>query len=140
MADVFDAAKRSHIMSRVKGRGNLSTEVRLIRVFREHEISGWRRGSPLFGRPDFVFPKQRLAVFVDGCFWHGCLSHGSIPATNVGFWQEKLERNKRRDRLVNRELRRQGWRIVRFWQHELKDTKRIMRRLRRFLVIHSRSQ
>lgn len=136
MADVFDAAKRSEIMSRVKGRGNLSTEIRLLRVFREHQISGWRREFPLFGKPDFVFPKQRLAVFVDGCFWHGCPSHGSIPSTNVTFWQEKLERNKSRDRLVNRELRRRGWRILRFWQHEFKDTKKITRRLRRYLVLH----
>lgn len=137
MADVFERAKRSEIMSRVKGRGNVSTEIRLLRVFREHQISGWRRGFPLFGKPDFVFPKERLAVFVDGCFWHGCPSHGSIPATNVNFWQEKLERNKSRDRLVNRELRSQGWRILRFWQHEFKDTKKITRRLRRYIVFHS---
>lgn len=136
MADVFDTEKRSEIMSRVKGRGNLSTEVRLLGVFRENRISGWRRQFPLFGKPDFVFPEKRFAVFVDGCFWHGCPLHGSIPATNAGFWLEKIERNKSRDRLVNRELRRQGWRILRFWQHEFKDTEKIKRRLRRYLVFH----
>lgn len=136
MADVFSPAKRSEIMSRVKARGNLSTEVRLLGIFREHRITGWRRQFPLFGKPDFVFPTHRLAVFVDGCFWHSCPSHSSAPVTNAVFWREKLERNKTRDRLVNRELRRQGWRILRFWQHEFKDTKRIRRRLRRYLVFH----
>lgn len=134
MADVFDAAKRSEIMSRVKGRGNLATEVRLLHLFREQRIRGWRRTFPLFGKPDFVFPQQRLAVFVDGCFWHGCPDHGSIPATNADFWLDKIERNKARDRLVNRELRRQGWGVLRFWQHELKDAKKITRRLKRYLV------
>ena len=137
MADVFGAEKRSEIMSRVKSRGNLSTEIRLLYILREYRISGWRRQSALFGRPDFVFPKQRLAVFVDGCFWHGCPHHGSIPATNAGFWMGKIERNKARDRLVNRELRRRGWRILRVWQHEFKDTKKITRRLRRYLVFPS---
>lgn len=136
MADVFSAAKRSEIMSRVKSRGNLATEVRLLKFFREQRISGWRRSFPVFGKPDFVFPKKRLAVFVDGCFWHGCPIHGSLPATNVDFWMDKIERNKARDRLVNRELRRQGWHIVRFWQHELKDPKKLSSQFRRYLVFN----
>ena len=136
MADVFDAAKRSEIMSRVRSRGNLATEVQLLRFFRAQRIRGWRRTFPLFGHPDFVFPKDRLAVFVDGCFWHGCPHHGSIPATNTDFWLDKIERNKARDRLVNRELRSQGWYILRFWQHELKDSKKVSRRLRRYFVFN----
>ncbi len=133
MADVFDAAKRSEIMSRVKSRGNLATEVQLLRFFRAQRIRGWRRTLPLFGKPDFVFPEQRLAVFVDGCFWHGCPIHGSVPATNTNFWLVKIGRNKTRDRLVNRELRRRGWTILRFWQHEFRDTNKLSRRLRRHL-------
>ncbi|MEK6288035.1 MAG: very short patch repair endonuclease [Acidobacteriota bacterium] len=133
MADVFDAEKRSEIMSRVKSRGNLSTEVRLLNIFRERRISGWRRHFALLGNPDFVFPKQRLAVFVDGCFWHGCRSHGTIPATNSAFWREKLTRNRNRDRFVNRELKRRGWQILRVWQHELRDPKKVTRRVVRCL-------
>jgi len=71
------------------------------------------------GKPDFVFPDQRLAVFVDGCFWHGCPLHGTNPATNREFWSEKITRNRQRDREVNRALRALGWRILRIWEHEL---------------------
>jgi DNA mismatch endonuclease (patch repair protein) len=134
MADIFDSAKRSEIMSRVKGRGNLATEGRLLKILRQNRISGWRRQFALFGKPDFVFPKERLAIFVDGCFWHGCPMHGSIPVTNAAFWLEKLERNKMRDRIVNRELRRQGWRILRLWQHEFKDPKKVNRRVQRYVI------
>jgi DNA mismatch endonuclease (patch repair protein) len=130
MADVFSRQKRSYIMSRVKGRGNLLTEIRLIELFRSHGLVGWRRNTLIFGRPDFVFPTARVAVFVDGCFWHACPRHGSIPLTNRGFWEEKLARNRKRDRLVNRTLRELGWTPIRVWQHELREPVRLIRRLR----------
>ena len=135
MADVFSRRKRSEIMSAVKSRGNLLTELRLIELFRARKIAGWRRNAKLFGRPDFVFPKRRVAVFVDGCFWHGCPMHGSVPKTNKSFWFAKLNRNKKRDRAVTRELRRLGWTPVRVWQHELKRPERLARRFRRALAI-----
>jgi len=115
-------------MSRVKSRGNAATEMRLIEIFREHKITGWRRSAPLFGNPDFVFVKSRLAVFVDGCFWHGCPHHGSLPRTNRAFWRAKLVRNKGRDKLVNKTLALKGWTTVRIWQHELRDSKIVARR------------
>ncbi len=134
MADVFSKKKRSDIMSRVKGRGNVATELRLIRIFRENKITGWRRHLPLVGNPDFVFPKLRIAVFVDGCFWHGCPHHGSIPATNRRFWVRKLERNKTRDKVVARALKKKEWQVFRIWQHELRQenkvAKRILRKIR----------
>ncbi len=120
-------------MSRVKGRGNVATEIRLISIFREHGIIGWRRHIDLFGNPDFVFPKLRLAIFVDGCFWHGCPLHGSIPESNCVFWQRKLERNKARDCLVNRTLKKRGWYILRFWQHELRQQGSVIKRFRAVL-------
>ncbi len=129
MADVFSKRKRSDIMSRVKGKGNAATEIKLMRAFREHGINGWRRHYRLFGSPDFVFPKKRLAIFVDGCFWHRCPKHGSLPTSNRAFWQKKFERNTARDRLVNRTLRTRGWRVIRVWQHEFKDPTRIMTRV-----------
>ena len=85
MADVFTPLKRSEVMARVKSRGNRATEMRLIRIFRDFEIKGWRRRAKVFGNPDFIFRAARLAVFVDGCFWHGCPIHGSIPETNRRF-------------------------------------------------------
>jgi DNA mismatch endonuclease (patch repair protein) len=133
MADVFSRSKRSHIMSRVKGRGNRTTELKLIEVFREFGFRGWRRNSRMFGRPDFIFPTHRIAIFVDGCFWHGCPKHGQVPATNYTFWAEKLRRNKLRDRLVGKTLRKDGWIIFRIWQHELRDTRGVVRRLEKRL-------
>jgi DNA mismatch endonuclease (patch repair protein) len=131
MADVFSRQKRSEIMSRVKGRGNQLTELRLIELFRRSGIVGWRRNAQVFGRPDFIFPKLRVAIFVDGCFWHGCPRHGSLPTTNKEFWEAKLSRNKRRDRLVVKELKKRGWRPLRVWQHELRRPGRLLRRLER---------
>ena len=138
MADVFSRKQRSEIMSRVKGRGNRLTELRLLDLFREHGFVGWRRNAAVFGRPDFVFFKARVAIFVDGCFWHGCSTHGAIPSTNVDFWAAKLDRNKQRDRLVVRELKKRGWTPVRIWQHELRQPKLVLRRLDRVLERSSR--
>ena len=72
MPDVFTKAKRSEVMSRIRGTGNKDTELALIILFRLHRIKGWRRHQPVFGKPDFVFPAVKVAVFVDGCFWHCC--------------------------------------------------------------------
>lgn len=133
MTDVFSARKRSEIMSRVRGTENKATELRLVAIFRANRITGWRRRSRVFGKPDFVFPKEKVAVFVDGCFWHCCPRHGTLPKTNRDFWQQKLERNRQRDRLVNRTLKKQGWALMRLWQHELKAPEHIVRRVARIL-------
>lgn len=116
MADIFDKAKRSAVMALIRSRGNRATELRLIAVMREHGITGWRRNARVFGRPDFVFRRERVAIFVDGCFWHGCPRHGTMPANNRAFWKAKLARNAVRDREVTRELRKAGWRVVRVWE------------------------
>ena len=135
MADMFSRKLRSEIMSRVKGHGNAATELRLIEIFRSEGIHGWRRRSRVFGKPDFVFPKSRLAVFVDGCFWHGCLIHGGIPTSNAAFWSKKIRANMIRDKVVRRHLKRTGWRVLRIWQHDLRNTNHVARRVRRALGI-----
>ncbi len=86
-------------------------------------------------RPDFVFPKLRLAVFVDGCFWHGCPKHETKPRNNAAFWRKKFAANTARDRLVTRTLRSANWRVLRLWEHELarKHQARLLRRIRRAL-------
>jgi DNA mismatch endonuclease (patch repair protein) len=84
-------------------------------------------------KPDFVFTKFKFAVFVDGCFWHGCPKHATNPKNNRAFWQRKLAGNKTRDRLVNRALRRAGWRVVRIWECELRNTGRILKRISKAL-------
>ena len=136
MPDVFTKAKRSDVMSRIRSRGNKDTELALAKLFRAHGISGWRRNQKIFGKPDFVFRAARLAVFVDGCFWHGCPRHGTKPKGNAAFWRRKFSRNKQRDELVNRTLRRTGWRVLRVWEHELarKNEARLVRRIQRTLA------
>ena len=136
MADIFTKAKRSEVMGRVRSRGNAATELRLIAIFRLHGITGWRRNRPLFGRPDFVFPTERVAVFVDGCFWHGCPRHYNAPASHAAFWRRKLVANRTRDRLVTLTLTQAGWTVVRVWEHALKgDGGRVAARVMRVLML-----
>ena len=135
MPDVFTKAKRSEVMSRIRSRGNRDTEVALAKLLRRHRITGWRRHPAMFGKPDFVFREARLALFVDGCFWHGCPKHGTQPANNRAFWRRKFTANKTRDRLVTRTLRRRGWRVLRIWEHDLarKNEARLLKRIQRAL-------
>jgi DNA mismatch endonuclease (patch repair protein) len=117
-------------MSKIRSEGNKSTELRLIALFRGEGITGWRRNSKITGRPDFVFSKQRLAVFVDGCFWHGCRWHAQEPKQNAAYWHEKVSRNKRHDRKVRRELIACGWRVLRIWEHSLAEKEHVTAKVR----------
>jgi DNA mismatch endonuclease, patch repair protein len=96
---------------------------------RDRRITGWRRNHQLVGRPDFVFPKVRVAVFVDGCFWHGCPKYLRMPSDNRTYWLRKIERNQARDRVTVCALRSAGWRVLRIWEHELRFTERVAHRL-----------
>jgi DNA mismatch endonuclease (patch repair protein) len=137
MPDIFTTAKRSEVMSRIRSRGNKKTELALVRLLRKERIRGWRRHASLLGRPDFTFRAERAVIFVDGCFWHGCLVHSKPPRTNCEYWTAKIRRNKKRDRTVARYLRKNGWRVLRLWEHDLtkhnldKSVKRILKLLNR---------
>ena len=120
MADVFSESQRSEIMRAVKSRGNKSTELKLIEIFKNLGIRGWRRGYKLFGNPDFVFTKKRVAVFVDGCFWHGHNCRNTKPAANADYWSKKIERNVNRDILVSQTLTEKSWKVVRIWECQIK--------------------
>jgi DNA mismatch endonuclease, patch repair protein len=122
MADNLTPEQRSYSMSRIRSRGNSSTELRLIQLMRGAGVSGWRRKSKLCGRPDFVFPKRRIAVFVDGCYWHGCRKCALGSKTNTEYWKPKIAGNIKRDRSNTRKLRDEGWTVVRIWEHDLKVT------------------
>jgi DNA mismatch endonuclease (patch repair protein) len=80
----------------------------------DHRV-GTGRSAP---RPDIAFTRHRIAVFIDGCFWHQCPTHATMPSTNRHFWQAKLERNMERDRENDEALRELGWTVMRFWEHE----------------------
>src|SRR5574341_1068969 len=140
MVDVFTKKKRSEVMSRILARDNKETEEALVKLFRRNRITGWRRHLPLFGRPDFTFRKQRIVVFVDGCFWHCCPEHSNRPVNNRLFWERKLEANRRRDHLVTRTLYAQGWCVIRLWEHELvrRNEKACLNKIRRALTVDSR--
>ena len=120
MTDIFSKKKRSEIMRAVKSKGNKSTEERLIQIFKANNISGWRRNYKVFGHPDFVFPKQKFAVFADGCFWHGHKCRNITPSDNAGYWQKKIQRNILRDKSITRALKKQGWKVIRIWECEIK--------------------
>jgi DNA mismatch endonuclease (patch repair protein) len=130
--DHLKPIERSAQMSRIRSHGNKTTELRLIVIFKKNGITGWRRKAALPGRPDFVFRNQRLAVFVDGCFWHGCPRCYTPPRNNDEFWKSKFHRNRARDREVNQQLRKLGWRVIRIWEHDLvlKNETRLVARLR----------
>lgn len=133
MSDVISKKKRSELMARVRGCGNKSTEMRIAKLMRTVGCRGWRRRFLLFGNPDFVFRDQRLALFIDGCFWHGCRDHCRMPSSNVAYWKRKIARNQNRDRLVLRTLQKRSWRVLRIWEHELRNPERVMDRVLRAL-------
>jgi DNA mismatch endonuclease, patch repair protein len=129
MVDVFSKKKRSQVMAAIRSHGNKDTELKLASILRAHGIKGWRRQQKLPGKPDFVFRKQRLAVFVDGCFWHGCRWHCRMPQTHRKYWQRKIARNSARDRATTRLLRATGWRVLRLWGHALRKSDSVAQRI-----------
>lgn len=130
--DRFDKATRSRVMSRNRSRGTKSTEWKFRSLLIRSGIRGWKigHGSDLPGGPDVIFLQSRLAIFLDGCFWHGCRRCRSIPVTNRAFWTAKIEGNKRRDRKAVRTLRAKGWTVMRIWEHELRiDSVGVLRKV-----------
>ena len=124
MADVFDSKKRSDIMSKVRSNNNKSTELALIKFFKENKITGWKRNYPVKGHPDFVFLDKKIAVFVDGCFWHGHDCRNTRPSDNAEYWQKKRERNIKHDKEVTAMFENRGWTVIRIWECELKNKNR----------------
>jgi len=120
MSDVFSKDKRSEIMSKVRSSGNRSTELQLIAFFKENHITGWQRHYNVIGHPDFVFKERRIALFVDGCFWHGHDCRNTRPIENAEYWQKKREHNIQHDIKIMQHFEERGWRVIRVWECELK--------------------
>jgi DNA mismatch endonuclease, patch repair protein len=126
-------ARHSRTMRAIKSRGAKTTEVALAMAFVRAGVKGWKsQPQGLLANPDFYFPARKLAIFVDGCFWHGCPKCGHIPNANRSFWSLKLELNKARDKRNNRRLRKAGIQVFRIWEHQLTSTS-IQRRLKHLL-------
>lgn len=130
MADWLTSEQRSFNMASIRSTGNRTTEQLFLQLLRSNRITGWRRHVQLPGKPDFIFPALKIAIFVDGCFWHCCPKCYRLPEDNREYWREKVIRNRRRDRKVSRLLKQQGWVVLRFWEHELKTSSKRLRVLR----------
>ena len=117
MVDVLTPAQRKYCMSRIRGK-DTKPEIVLRKLLWAAGYR-YRLKNRLPGRPDIIFPGSKLAIFIDGCFWHGCPKHAVMPKTNRAFWRRKLYRNMERDREVNQQLRKMGWRVVRLWEHQV---------------------
>lgn len=124
---------RSKIMASVGSRGNRSTEQLMEKLLRRHHLKGYRTQWPVVGKPDFAWPKLRVALFIDGCWWHGCprCKRCRKPSkSNAAFWRTKVESNRRRDVRVSRHLRGQGWKVLRVWECVVEHQRTISRLIR----------
>ncbi|HVL90279.1 MAG TPA: DNA mismatch endonuclease Vsr [Actinomycetota bacterium] len=120
MSDWLTPEQRQRNMSAIRSKGTrpeLALAELLQELFPRRKII---QHAELPGRPDFYLPGVRAAIFVDGCFWHSCPTHGRAPATNTDYWSRKLDRNSQRDRDVDRELRKSGVKPIRIWEHDLR--------------------
>lgn len=119
----FGAVPQTHSrrMGAIRGKGNRTTEARFRAILVKAGVRGWTmKTKGIKGKPDFYFPENGIAVFIDGCFWHGCPRCGHVPTANRPFWKAKIERNQERDRATENRLLETGIRTIRFWEHELK--------------------
>ena len=140
MADTVNKETRSKIMSRIRSKGNRSTEIAMRMLLVRAGISGWRlHPKGVTGNPDFIFPETHLAIFVDGCFWHGCPECGHIPKSNRKYWQTKILRNMERDKRVRSQLRDDGWTVLGIWEHELGNFGKVLSIIKAVLPEKSQS-
>lgn len=124
MADIFEKEKRSDIMQHVRSKNNKTTELKLIQIFKENNITGWKRNYPVKGHPDFVFLNKKIAIFVDGCFWHGHNCRNTTPSSNAEYWDKKRNKNIEHDLKVTSMFKNRGWVVLRIWECELKNKNR----------------
>ncbi len=137
MVDTWTTTKRSQVMSLVRGKGNKSTELFFVALLRRAGVRGWRRHLKLPGKPDFAFPKLKVAIFVDGDFWHGNPATYRPPKSNADFWTKKILYNRGNDRRVNALLKKRGWKVIRVWESDLKkESVIVLRRLQKHIPIN----
>ncbi len=118
MTDNLTKEKRSKVMASIRGK-NTKPELAVRKILWSNGLRYRIHDNTVFGKPDISNKKKKLAVFIDGCFWHGCNRCYKEPKSNVGFWKNKIIKNKQRRIKVRRELRKNGWKIIEFWEHEI---------------------
>lgn len=122
MVDNLSPEDRKKTMRAVKGKGT-KLEKRLFATLAGMGLKGWRKNANnVTGKPDVVFNQERLAIFVDGCFWHGCpICNRKLPETNRVYWEGKINRNIELAETNNHQLFSDGWVVIRIWEHDLKN-------------------
>jgi len=133
--DIFSVARRSQIMGLIRGQ-DTAPEVLVRKMLRFLGYHFKKNLSSLPGTPDVVLARQKVVIFVHGCFWHGhrgCAKGRTLPKTRREFWQSKIHRNVERDQSAVRKLRRAGWRVLKVWECKLKRPGEISKRLERFI-------
>ena len=128
MTDCFTRKKRSEVMSAIK-----SQKTRPENILKKSlRGNGFSFQPGLYGKPDFADKKRRIAVFIDGCFWHKCSKHYREPKSNKRYWREKIERNVSRSKEVTKRLKEEGWKVIRIWEHDVENN--LDRTLKKLLI------
>ncbi|MDP2820879.1 MAG: very short patch repair endonuclease [bacterium] len=120
MTDTVSKKKRSEIMSRIKSKDS-KIEIDFRKSIWEAGFRYRKNSTKYFGKPDIVLPKYKTVIFIDSCFWHGCKKHCRFPSSNKKYWINKIERNKTRDKEVNKYYKKSGWQVIRIWEHKIKN-------------------
>jgi DNA mismatch endonuclease (patch repair protein) len=126
MTDVFTKTKRSEIMSKIRS-VNTKPEISIKNFLRKSNASFEMHPNDILGKPDMVNRKKKVAIFIDGCFWHGCKTCRTIPKDNRPFWKNKINYNRARRIKVKKLLKKEGWNVMEFWEHEVnKNPKKVV--------------
>jgi DNA mismatch endonuclease (patch repair protein) len=136
MSDTISKKKRSEIMSKVRSKDS-KIEVDFRKAIWKAGFRYRKNPTRYFGKPDLVLNKYKTVIFVDSCFWHGCKKHCRLPSTRKNYWLPKIERNKQRDKEVNRNYKKEGWKVIRVWEHQLKSSDKIIKKISEELKIAS---
>ncbi|MEO8662762.1 MAG: very short patch repair endonuclease [Bryobacteraceae bacterium] len=140
IVDTVTPEIRSKVMAQVHSQRNRSTEWRLRACLIRAGIRGWKMNSTnLLGKPDFVFLHQRVLLFVDGCYWHGCPKCYRRPSSNTEYWDAKVARNRKRDARTTAQLRQDGWRVLRIWEHQLSAMDLVLQKVKAALAVRGQT-
>ncbi len=127
--DVLTKEQRRKNMQNIRSKGTKPERI-IMDELKRRKIYFAKNVDTIIGKPDIVFKRKKVAIFIDSDFWHGHPKYGHIPKTNTEYWKNKIENNRKRDDKVNKELEENGWNVIRIWEHEIKkDINRCIERI-----------